>query len=319
VEPNAYKLSYHGSGGSLFGLMLKNFIFTIFTLGIYSFWAKNAVREFHYSHTAIDGDRFAYHGTGGELFRGALKAFGIIFLLSAVMFGVTIAIGLGGGSPASARAVTSAFYLVIGALTIVAIHGARRYRMSRSSLRGIRFSFHGEFGEFIVMMLKGIGLSVLTLGFYLPFFANERRAFLVNNALFGTEPFIYDGEGRDLFGEYVKALLLTIPTLGIYWLWYKTFEHRYFWQHTAMREGRFGSTVTGGELFKLYAVNILLTMVTVGFGTPWAITRTHSYFADNIVLFGSVEWSKIMQRAQETTATSEGLADVFDVDVGIGL
>src|SRR5215208_417582 len=83
------KLSYHGTGGSLFGLVLVNGLLTIITVGIYSFWAKTRVRAFHYSQTEMDRDRFAYHGTGGELFIGYLKAI-------AILFGIFLAIGLAG-------------------------------------------------------------------------------------------------------------------------------------------------------------------------------------------------------------------------------
>jgi uncharacterized membrane protein YjgN (DUF898 family) len=319
VNPNAYKLSYHGTGDSLFGLVLKNAVLTILTLGIYSFWAKNAVRQFHYSHTEIDGDRFAYHGTGGELLRGALKAFGILFVLTFLLGLVTFVLGGDETSPATNALISVAFYPIIGALVIVAIHGARRYRLSRSSFRGIRFSFHGDLGEFFGMMVRGTLLSILTLGFYLPYFASQRRVFLANNVLFGTEPFLYDGEGQDLFGAYLKAVLLTIPTLGLCWIWYKAFEHRYFWDHTAMRDARFSSTVTGGEMFRLYGVNLLLVLFTFGLGTPWAVTRTHTYFARNMVLFGTVDWARIQQRVQTATATGEGLAEGLDIDVGIGM
>lgn len=97
MERHEAKLRYHGQGGDLFLLLLTNALLTAITLGIYSFWGRNKVRQFHYSHTEMDGDRFAYHGTGGELLVGALKAFGIIF---AVVLGLGIVFALiGGGQP----------------------------------------------------------------------------------------------------------------------------------------------------------------------------------------------------------------------------
>jgi uncharacterized membrane protein YjgN (DUF898 family) len=112
------RFSYHGTGGSLLVLQLKNALLTIVTLGIYSFWAKNNVRKFHYENTEVDGERFEYHGTGGELFRGALKAFGLIFLLSAG-FGLLTAIV--GGVEASVEMqwmTVLPLYLVMGVLMI---------------------------------------------------------------------------------------------------------------------------------------------------------------------------------------------------------
>jgi uncharacterized membrane protein YjgN (DUF898 family) len=309
---------YHGTGGSLFGLAFVNGLLTMCTLGIYSFWAKNKVREFHYSHTEMDGDRFAYHGTGGELFSGALKASGIMIVLG-LLFSILTALLGGGASPAVTVAIGATFYVGIGLLICFAINNARRYRLSRSSWRGIRFSFHGDSAEFLKMMVKGTLLSIVTLGFYTPYFQNQRRAFLVNNARFGTEPFMYKADGSELMGEYIKAVLLTIPTLGLYWLWYAAFKHRYFWGNTTMRGGRFRSSVTGGELLKLHFVNALLVFFTFGVGMAWAITRTQSFWNDNMALHGTVDWASIQQRAQEAAATGEGLAESFDVDVSIGM
>jgi uncharacterized membrane protein YjgN (DUF898 family) len=318
MQPSVARLRYHGTGGALFGLVIVNTLLTIITLGIYSFWAKNKVREFHYSHTEMDGDRFAYHGTGGELFSGALKATGIILLLG---IGLGIAFALTGGdtaAPSVQFAISAAFYISFFLLLTFAINGARRYRLSRSSWRGIRFSFHGVASQFLGMMVKGTLLTIVSLTLYSPFFQNERRAFLVSNARFGSEPFIYSGDGRELFGQYIKALLLTIPTLGIYWIWYAAFQHRYFWNHTTMRGGRFVSEVTGGDLFALHFTNALLVLFTLGIAAPWAIVRTHEFFCEKVSLVGTVDWASIQQRAQGAGSAAEGMVEGFDVDVGIG-
>ena len=316
------KLSYHGTGGSFFGLVLTNALLTVITIGIYSFWAKTKVREFHYSHTELDGDRFAYHGTGGELFSGYLKGMGVVIVL-ALAFGIVSALVVGPSSSTSPQLMqvvsVVVFYLAIFLLVTVAINGARRYRLSRSSWRGIRFSFRGEAGDFLGMILRGTLLSIVTLGFYLPYFQNRRRAFFVNNARFGSEPFAYQADARELFGAYVKAVFLTIPTLALCWIWYSAFKARFFWRHTTIRGARFQSTVTGGELFGLSITNVLLVIFTLGIATPWVITRTHAFWCDRIALRGAVDWASIQQRAESPDATAEGISDAFDIDVGIGV
>ncbi|HJR41540.1 MAG TPA: YjgN family protein [Gemmatimonadaceae bacterium] len=312
------QLRYHGTGGSLFGLFIVNGLLTMITLGIYSFWAKTRLREFHYSHTELDGDRFAYHGTGGELLVGSLKAFGIIMVLVIGLVAVSALLAPGSGGEGMQLVVSIGFYVVIMLLAILAVNGARRYRLSRSSWRGIRFSFHGQYGEFLGLMVRGTLLSVVTLGFWFPLFQNQRRRFLVENARFGSEPFLYDGDGKALVPEFLKAVLLTIPTLGLYWCWYAAFKHRYFWEHTAMRGARFRSTVQGGPLLALTLTNLLLVIFTLGLGAAWAITRAQAFWCDSISMYGTVDWASIQQRAQDVSATAEGLADGFDIDVGIG-
>ena len=316
MNTSSARLRYHGTGGSLLGLVIVNALLTIVTLGIYSFWAKNRVRQFHYSHTELDGDRFAYHGTGGELLVGMLKAMGVIFVIAIGYAFLSAILAVGDRSMQTAGA--AVFYIVFTLLGIVAVHGARRYRLSRSSWRGIRFSYRAGLGDFMRMMLRGIALTIVTLLFYTPYFQNQRRAFLVKGAHFGSEPFLYDADGRDLFREYIKAVLLTIPTLGLYWIWYVAFKHRYFWNNTSMRGARFSSTVTGTALFELQLINVFLVLITLGIGTPWAMTRTLAFFADNLTLEGTVEWATIEQRAQAADTVGEGLADGFDIDVGIG-
>lgn len=317
MDASTGRFRYHGKGGDLLGMVLVNFLFTVLTLGIYSFWAKNKVREFHYSHTELDGDRFAYHGTGAELLRGALLAAGVFIVLGIAYAVVVALVARPDASPVMQTVVLAAFYLAIIPLVIYAINSARRYRLSRSSWRGIRFSFHGEAGEFFILMFKGVVLSIITLGLYTPLFQNQRRKFLVDNARFGSEPFMYIGDGRPLFGQFLTSLLLTIPTLGFSWIWYSAFKHRYFWNNTRMRGARFESNVKGWDLLELQFTNMILVMFTLGIGAPWAITRTHEFFCDRLALVGTVDWASIQQRAQAESAVGEGMAEGLDVDVGI--
>lgn len=310
---------YHGTGGGLFSLMLVNSLLTVITLGIYSFWARNKVREFHYAQTECSGDRFQYHGTGGELLRGGLKAFAFLFLLVLALAAGQMAIGGEEAAPAMQAALSVGFYAIIVILIPLAINGTRRYRLSRSSWRGIRFSYHGPAAEFMKLTIGGGILTILTLGFMGPYFDNKRRGFFVTNAHFGSEPFLYEADGRELFREYLKALLFTIPTLGIYWVWYAAFRHRYFWKHTAMRGARFHSSVKGGDLFVLGLTNALLAVFTLGIGMPWVMARTHAFWCDNLALVGTVDWATVHQQTQAANATAEGLADGLDIDVGIGM
>ena len=313
------RFSYHGTGGSILLLQLQNALLTILTLGIYSFWAKNNIRKFHYENTEVDGERFEYHGTGGELLRGALRAFGLIFLLSAAFGLITAIIGGVEASVEMQWVTVIPVYLVMGALMILAIHSTRRYRLSRSSWRTFRFSYDAQLLDFSIMMLKGILLTIVTIGLYSPFFANQRRAFFTRHVRFGSERFHYDGDDWELFGAFLRSLLLTIPTLGLHWFWYVAFKHRHFWNHTTFAGTEFQSTVNGTELLTLTVTNILLTIFTFGIGAPWAMVRMKAYYCDNTAIAGVVDWAAIHQRLQPATAMGEGLAEAFDLDVGIGM
>lgn len=319
------KVQYHGTGAELFSLMLVNTLLTIVTLGIYSFWGRTKIRQYLYTQTEVADDRFAYHGTGGELLKGWLKAVLILFLLFATM-GIVLSIVLSQTTtpqnpqpPAWIVVFQLVYVAFIGSLTAVAINGARRYRLSRSSWRGIRFWYRGRWQDFLALSIKGAVLTGLTLTLYLPYYRNQSRAFLVNNSRFGSMEFAYDGDGKDLFFSYLKSLLLAIPTLGLSMAWYKAAEHRYFWSNTTLGPLRLKSVMTGGALLGLVLTNLLLIIGTLGIGMPWALTRAARFLCENVSLMGDIDWATVEQQAQLATATGEGLAQGLDVDADLGI
>ena len=320
------KLEYQGTGGELFGVVIVNLLLTILTFGIYSFWARTRLRRYFYGQTDLAGDRFGYHGTAMELLRGWLRAVGVLLLVGIVFSGLFALVtprspdAQPSGTQALIMLAVMLLYLgTLMALVAIAVNGARRYRFSRSSWRGIRFSFRGRWQDFLQLVIRGGVLTGLTLTLYSPFYRNQLRAFLVDHAYFGSLKFEYDGDGKELFPQYLLALLLTIPTLGLYLFWFNAFQQRYFWSHTTVGGARFQSTVTGGTLLGLMATNLLLVLVTLGIGMPWAMTRTMRYVCDHLTLVGDVDWKTVQQQAMAASATGEGLAEGLDVDVDIGI
>src|SRR3989337_2410152 len=293
------KFSFHGSGGALFGIQVVNILLTIITVGIYYFWGKVRVRKYLYSQTELMGDRFAYHGTGKELFIGWLKAIVIIgvglFVIRILTTFVHPLLGM-------------LIYPIILVFIPFAMVGAMRYRLSRTSWYGIRFSFRGLFKTAFAKYAVGLLLTAITLGVYYPFFYANMRHFWINNSYFGNTPFHYDGSGRDLLGKFILAIFLSMITLGIYWFWYKAMVQRYDWEHTAFSALHFKSTVTGGGLLGLTLVNLLLLIFTLGIAFPWVIIRTIRFQFAHLTLEGNIDFDKIKQDAQSAKATGEGLA-----------
>ena len=309
------RLSFHGAGGSLFGIHTVNIFLTILTLGIYSFWGRVRVRNYLLSEAEFEGDRFAYHGTGRELLNGYLKAMLVFGLPLAFLNFVPDLLGLGTVVKVVAGVLVYGIVLVF---VPVAMVGARRYRLSRTSWRGIRFSFRGRLADFIKLFVGGSLLTSITLGLYYPFFDTRRHAFMLSHSYFGNQKFDFDGSGRDLFGSYLLALLLTLPTLGLCWFWFLAKKQRYFWDHTSFGAARFHSTVTGGRLLLLRLGNLLLLVVTFGLAWPWVLVRNARFAFAYLTLQGSLDLAGIQQEAQVATATGEGLAGFLDVDFALG-
>jgi uncharacterized membrane protein YjgN (DUF898 family) len=310
------RLTFNGMGESLFGIQIVNFFLIIITLGIYSFWGRVRVRKFFMSQTEFAGDRFAYHGSGKELLIGFLKAvlvFGVPIIFLILVRDVLNVDDL-------SKAVSAFLASVLAfALYPFAMVGSRRYRLSRTSWRGIRFSFRGRVRTLFYLFLESSILIPLTLGLFYPFFATKKQKFLVTHSYFGNEKFSFDGEGNDLLGSFVLSLLLTIPTLGLCWFWFFAKKHRYFWDHTTFASSRFHSTVPGGDLLFLKATNLFLLLVTLGLGWSWVKVRSVRFFLKYLSFQGPLDLASITQEAQLTTATGEGLAGFFDLDAGFDL
>ena len=309
-----YRLSFHGAGGSIFGLHVVNVLLTLITLGGYYFWGKVRIRRYLLSEMEFQGDRFAYHGTGGELLRGFLRAM-LFFFVPLLALGLVplatriIPLQLG------ARLLS---YVVVAVFVPVAIIGARRYRLSRTSWRGIRFSLRAQTRAFVKLFIEGSILTSLTLTIYYPIFETRRFGFLTAHSYFGQRRFGFDGRGRDLLRPYLFTLLLTLPTLGLCWFWFQARKLRYLWGHTTLEGARGRCTMTGGALLTLTLVNALMLIGTLGFAWPWVVVRNARFTCANIQLEGSVDLDAIVQEPQPAPATGDALSSLIGADVDFG-
>lgn len=304
------RLTFHGDGGEMFGIFIVNALLSIVTLGIYSFWGKVKMRKYLHSQTELLGDRFEYHGTGKELFIGALKALAIL-----AAFG-----GVGALLMMLSRGLGMAFiYIGIYAAIPYAIWSGMRYRLSRTSWRGIRFNFNGNLGECYKTFASAL-LVPLTLGIYAPYFRANMRGYWLNNSYFGNKPFRYTGTGGDLLGSFFMSILLTIPTLYLCWIWFAAKEQRYDWSHTRFEGAQFSSDVKGGDLLVQALVNGLLIMFTLGIAFPWVMARMLRFFYQHLAFEGDLNATQIIQdpNALKVSATGEGIADALDVGAVLG-
>ena len=306
-----HRLRFHGSGGELFGIFVVNVLLTLLTLGVYSFWAKVKTRQYLWGQTEFAGDRFGFHGTGRELLIGWLKAAALFGGLVIVTRALLPTLWNDPQADTAGQVLLAVGFIVLLPLAII---GSMRYRLSRTSWRGIRFNFQGGYQELLGIMLRSFLIMGLTLGLYLPYYQTNLRRFLAGHSRFGSTSFTFDGEGWPLLSRYVLTLLLTLPTLGLVWLWYFAFQRRYYWNHTSFAGAHFHCTVTGSGLFGLYAVNLAIIVLSLGLALPWATVRTRRYEMENLVLQGPVDLEHITQQAQAATPTGEELSGFLDVD-----
>lgn len=326
--------AFRGSGGTLLGMQIVNVCLTILTLGVYHFWGKAKIRRYLFSHTAFGHDRFAYHGTGKELYQGFLKAmlvFGLpYFSLGAAHTFLELPRWIDLLSQALAG-------LVLFLYVPVAMVNARRYRCSRTSWRGIRFSFRGRTSEFLTLYFRGWGFTILTLGSYYPYFQTQRQAFLHAHTYFGNQRFGFTGHGSGLMFPFAVTLISTYIVLGVcglalafqltnagltlllipfvlgpLWVWLLGQKQKYFWDHTTFGHARFSSDITWQNLFTLYLGNLGLLLVTLGWAWPWVTVRNARFFIGALSLQGSVDLDRVLQDTTQSSVTGEGLSNLLD-------
>lgn len=305
-------LTFHGDGGTYFGILFLNGLLTIITLGLYYPWAKAKKLQYLYSSTEMEGSRFAWSGTGKEMFKGFLKALGLLLAL-AIAVNVLAYFKL----PVIGGLLYLAFLLLV---VPVAIHGANRYHWSRTSWRGIRFGYRGDRNEFVKLFIKEMFLTLVTIGIYSSWAAINIRNYLLGNIRFGSGEFRYQGNGGDYFVLNLKGYFLSIFTLGIYSFWWQADIFRYYIDNLRLVQGersfRLRSTATGGNFAGLLIVNALIFIFTLGIGYAWVQTRTVQFLLSHVEIEGDVELSELAQTEEEyRNATGEDMADMLDLSI----
>lgn len=204
--PAVHALAYIGPTRTLFAIFFKNLLLTLLTLGFYRFWAKTRTRRFLWSATTVDGEPFEYTGTGKELFIGFLKA----LLILGPLFAATqlVHLWLFKSHPILVMAIQYVQTLLIVMLIYGGSYAARRYRMSRTLWRGIRFRQAGSAWRYIGHAALGLVLCVITLGFYFPYFQTRLLRYEMENLRFGTARFRFTGRGGELFRRFVACWFL---------------------------------------------------------------------------------------------------------------
>ena len=163
-------------------------LLNIVTLTVFRFWGRTHFRRRLWADTRVDGEPLEYTGRGMELFLGFVIA---IFTLMLPTVGGVFAAQLLLGVEALPF-VIAPIYLLLFVLIGVAVFLARRYHLSRTKLRGIRFAQTGSawgygFAAFGYAILTG-----LTLGWYGPAARIRLSRRLWSNAWYGGVPFKFE-------------------------------------------------------------------------------------------------------------------------------
>lgn len=212
---HAGPLSFDQTGRplSMIGLCFKILLLSIVTLTLYRFWGRTEVRRYLWGHTVIDGEPLDYLGKGSELFIGFMIA--LVFYLTPLgvalqaLFIYFPPTDKGAPSPLAMAgffvAYVSFFYLIA-----VGLYQALRYRLSRTSWRGVRFALKGSaFGFGLKFLLLGFA-NLLCAGLITPIMDLSLFRTIAKHTYFGDKPFDFDGKAKSLYGPFLITYVLVL-------------------------------------------------------------------------------------------------------------
>jgi uncharacterized membrane protein YjgN (DUF898 family) len=204
-------------------MVTKGAALELVTFGFYRFWLVTDIRRHLWSNTAIDGDAAEYTGRAKELLIGFLFALAILMPIYVAYFLVGIEFERWKGFASTPLFI--AFY----AFGQFAIFRARRYRLTRTVWRGVRFWMDGSGWLYSLCAMLWGALVFLTLGLALPWREAALERYKMQHTYFGDLQGDFEGTGWEFFKRGWWLWLLSPIALIIFPLapfWYAEFKAR---------------------------------------------------------------------------------------------
>lgn len=205
----AAPLAFTGRNGAFRRLVARGALLELVTFGFYRFWLTTDIRRHLWSRTEIDGDALEYTGRGKELLYGFLIAMAVL----APVFFAYFLIGLEFERyKAFASLPLYALLFVFGQF---AAYRARRYRLTRTVWRGVRFWMTGSGWSYAWRSIVWGSLLVPSLGFAYPWRMAALERYKLRHTHYGNLPGRFEATGWQLFKQvwWVWLLGLLPPLL----------------------------------------------------------------------------------------------------------
>src|SRR5436853_1336378 len=194
-----------GNERAFWRLLIRGAALLFVTLGIYRFWLATDVRRFLWSNTEIAGDGLEYIGTARELLLGFLIAIALLVPINIAFFLAAFSRGVIGQVSG---------LLALAALALLgqfAVYRARRYRLTRTVYRGIRFHQTGSAWRYAVCAIFWWGMIAATLGLAYPWAQASLERFKLRHTYYGDLQGHFAGSGTRLF---FRGVLFWLAVVG---------------------------------------------------------------------------------------------------------
>lgn len=202
-------IRFFGDSKAYWRLLARGGVLVMVTLGIYRFWLTTDVRRFLWSNTEVAGDGLEYSGTPQELLIGFLTAIALLVPLYLVFFFAALDLGFIGRM---SGVIGFALLFVLGQY---AIYRARRYRLTRTVFRGLRFHQEGSAWGYALRAVLWWALTLVTLGLAYPFQLASLERYKMRHTFYGDLGGRFDGSGLSLFLRGLPMWLLVVAPLVV--------------------------------------------------------------------------------------------------------
>jgi uncharacterized membrane protein YjgN (DUF898 family) len=245
-------VSFSGDRGEFRRLVTRGAGLELITVGFYRFWLATDMRRHLWSNTDIDGDAAEYTGRARELLIGFLIALAIIVPVYLAYF-------LAGLEAERIKAFASFPLLaVLYVFGQFAIYRARRYRLTRTVWRGVRFWMSGSGWAYAARAALWGLLMIFTLGLLLPWREAALERYKMKHSYYGDLQGSFEGRGWEFFKRGWWLWLLApfafyvFPLAPFVYGAFKAVQWR--WWLSGIRFGGVSleSTLRRGQLIGLY-------------------------------------------------------------------
>ena len=202
-------IRFFGDSKAYWRLLMRGGVLVMVTLGIYRFWLTTDVRRFLWSNTEVAGDGLEYSGTPLELLIGFLTAIAILVPLYTLFFFAALDLGFIGQM---SGVIGFALLFVLGQY---AIYRARRYRLTRTVYRGLRFHQNGSAWGYALRAVLWWSLTLMTLGLAYPFQLAGLERYKMRHTFYGDLGGRFDGSGLSLFLRGLPMWLVVVAPLAV--------------------------------------------------------------------------------------------------------
>jgi uncharacterized membrane protein YjgN (DUF898 family) len=203
------KVSFSGDRGDFFRLVRNGAGLELVTFGFYRFWLATDIRRHLWSYMSVDGDAPEYTGRARELLIGFLFAL-------AILVPIYLAYFLIGIEAERAKAFASLplflFFYLFGHF---AVYRARRYRLTRTVWRGVRFWMDGSGWAYAARAAGWTLLTVVTFGLALPWRQAALERYKMRHCHYGDLQGSFEGRGWEFFKRGWWLWLLAVVPLTL--------------------------------------------------------------------------------------------------------